>query len=164
MHPQQIRIARNNHIRPPVRRHFHELIILRIVAFADGKNDGYKFCGMCNEPNKLQTLFDRDIAIKLGLRQSVGEFTHGRLRYEKNAVMDCLLGGTSGNRVETQESADEDVCVDDDALFRAHQLLRSSVRIPSVRPRWAACLLTRSQRRSSSSTFAPRIRSYFPGT
>lgn len=34
MHPYQIRIPCNDHIRPPVQRHFQELVVFRISALA----------------------------------------------------------------------------------------------------------------------------------
>jgi len=41
MHPQQIRIARNDHIGSPIQRYFQELVVLRVAALADKLNDGY---------------------------------------------------------------------------------------------------------------------------
>jgi len=37
---QHIRVARNNHIRPALQRHFQKLVVLRVPAFAPELEDG----------------------------------------------------------------------------------------------------------------------------
>jgi hypothetical protein len=51
MHLQQIRIARNNHVGPPIQRHFQKLVVFRIAAFADKLSDRNKF-GNLAQPSK----------------------------------------------------------------------------------------------------------------
>jgi hypothetical protein len=65
MHAQQIRIPRNNHIRPSVERHFQKLVVFRVAALAYELDDGHELSNCVELTKENRAIFAAEIMIKL---------------------------------------------------------------------------------------------------
>jgi hypothetical protein len=87
MQRRQIRIARNDEIRPAVQRHFKRLIVLRVATFVDDLNDRHELGSTGQLAGEFLTLLAADGTIQFSPIENLSQFVHRGSGEEQDALV-----------------------------------------------------------------------------